>query len=93
MKHDTHTHHIMKDTDSFYVRICNCGVVHLCFGPTTLNLTPDAVIAVTETLKQVSHELLIKKTTETHPNAPAVELNPGNVLQGNFGSRMNTLNS
>ena len=84
MKHDTHTQHIMKDTDSFYVRICNCGVVHLCFGATTLNLTQDAVIAVTETLKEITQELELRKKREP---APPPEIRPnedGIVIQGNF---------
>lgn len=85
MNHDTHTQHIMKDTDSFYVRICNCGVVHLCFGATTLNLTEQAAIAVTETLKEVSHELLKRQPLQSAP-ALATQALPlsRNVIQGNF---------
>jgi hypothetical protein len=82
MRHETHTQHVLKDTDSFYVKICNCGVVHLCFGPTTLNLTGQAVIAVTETLKQVSEELYSRNVISpapSHTDAPA-----GNVIPLNF---------
>lgn len=57
MNSTAHTPCVMTDTDSFYVRICGCGVVHLCFGPTTLNLSPESVVAVTETLKEISAAL------------------------------------
>lgn len=52
-----HTPCVMTNTDSFYFRICDCGVIHLCFGATTLNLSPEALIAVSETLKEVSAKL------------------------------------
>ena len=57
MTNTAHTPCVMTDTNSFYVRICGCGIVHLCFGPTTLNLSPESVVAVTETLKEISAEL------------------------------------
>jgi hypothetical protein len=84
MKHETHTHHIMRDTDSFYVKICGCGVVHLCFGPTTLNLTGHAIIAITETLKGVSQELLSRLNNETIPETQPLSPAEGNVIQIHF---------
>lgn len=81
MKHDTHTQHIMRDTDSFYVRICSCGVVHLCFGPTTLNLTPHAMIAVTETLKQVSEEVKIRVQANSEISKQAPPANIAQIIQ------------
>lgn len=100
MKHDAHTHFIMRDTEAFYVRICGCGVVHLCFGPTTLNLTQQAVVAVSETLKEVAQELVLR-TLRTEPSsAPVSSQSPNsehdmtqasmissaipNVIQGRF---------
>jgi len=54
----THTHPcIMTSTDQFYHRICSCGTVHLAFGPTTLHLSIEAFIAVSETLSEVSDSL------------------------------------
>ncbi|MEO5970130.1 MAG: hypothetical protein ABIQ95_09400 [Bdellovibrionia bacterium] len=57
MKGHSHSPCVMTDTEQFYVRICGCGVVHLCFGATLINLAPEAIIAVTETLKEVSNKL------------------------------------
>jgi hypothetical protein len=74
----------MKDTDSFYVRICGCGVIHLCFGATTINLTEQAVIAVTETLKNVSLELISKMQIKSDQSNPSNFPDTGNIIQGNF---------
>jgi hypothetical protein len=74
MKHDTHTQWIMKDTESFYVRICQCGVIHLCFGAATINLTSEALIAVSETLREVA------TTLRQQMNASV----PANVITGKF---------
>jgi len=78
----------MTNTDDFYVRICGCGVVHLSFGATTLNLSSEAVIAVTETLKGISREVrtqLKKQMTQLEASAPSSE---GNVVQGRFPVRV-----
>ena len=66
----------MKDTDSFYIRLCPCGVVHLCFGAATINLTAEALIAVSETLKEVTASLRQKLHSSL----------PDNVIAGNFTS-------
>jgi hypothetical protein len=84
MRHDTHTHHIMQDTDSFYVRICGCGVIHLCFGATTLNLTHQAVIAVSETLKEITSELHFKTQMDSITQDPQINSESANVIQGHF---------
>jgi len=77
MKHDTHTQWVMKDMDSFYIRLCACGVIHLCFGSTTINLTSEALIAVSETLKEITPSLRQK-------HAPISTPLPDNVIPGNF---------
>jgi hypothetical protein len=47
----------MTNTDQFYIRICGCGVVHLSFGATVINISAETAIAITETLKEVSVDL------------------------------------
>lgn len=74
----------MTNTDQFYVRICGCGVVHLCFGATTLNLSAETVIAVTETLKEVSQELRVRMMNDTaNPDSAMIDAD-GNVIRGHF---------
>jgi hypothetical protein len=80
-----HTPCVMTTMDSFYVKACGCGVIHLCFGPTTLNLSPEVVIAVTETLREVARDLrnqLIEPERSEKHTANAQEF--GNVIQGKF---------
>lgn len=57
MNHDINPGSVMTNTDHFFVKVCGCGVVHICWGPTTLNLTREAFIAVSETLKEISTQL------------------------------------
>ena len=64
----------MTSMDSFFAKVCQCGVIHVCFGPTMLNLSPEVLIAVTETLKSLSSEVRVRLTSQT--------LAP--VIQGNF---------
>jgi hypothetical protein len=79
----------MQDTDSFFVRICNCGVVHLCFGPTTLNVSEQTVIAITATLKEVSQELISLGRIQTKKPEPVHAKETSlNVIQGHFGSEL-----
>ena len=45
---------VMTDTHQFYVRLCPCGVVHLSFGPAVIHATPETVVAIAETLRELS---------------------------------------
>ena len=65
----------MTDTNQFFVRLCQCGVVHLSFGPAVIHATPETVIAITETLKEVSTGLRqkLKASIASHP-APVIRL-------------------
>ena len=65
---------VMSDTEQFYVCLCACGVVHLSFGPTVINATPETVIALSETLREVSQELRRRLAA------------PENVIRGHFPS-------
>ncbi len=79
MNHETHTQHIMSETNSFYIRNCSCGVFHLCFGFTTLNLTAAALIAVTETLKEVCADMINQSQ-----KPPIQSPTPTNIILGKF---------
>jgi hypothetical protein len=48
---------VMTNTDQFFVRVCECGVVHLSFGSAVIHVSSKAAIAITETLREVSQEL------------------------------------
>jgi hypothetical protein len=79
----------MTDTDSFFARICGCGVIHLCFGPTTLNLSAEAFLAVTETLKELSAAVRFKRgsgTSGRNSSSIASDVS-GTVIQGHFPVR------
>lgn len=90
MKHDTHTQHILKNGDSFYIRICNCGVIHLCFGATTVNLSEEALLAVSETLKDVCHEMLSRRQKEVYVTSNLNKQDENNLIQGNFKGNLST---
>jgi hypothetical protein len=49
--------HVIDKPENFSVRLCGCGVAHLNFGPTTVNVTPEVALAITETLNNVAIEL------------------------------------
>ena len=51
---------VMTSSDQFYVRLCTCGVVHLSFGCTVINVSPDAAVAISETLREVTENLRIE---------------------------------
>lgn len=84
MTDNPHTPCVMTDTTSFFVRICPCGVVHLCFGSTTLNLSPQTVIAVTETLKEVSFEIQSRVLSAPTSDFKTLDTSLANVIHGKF---------
>lgn len=55
--HNSHSPCVMTDTEQFYVRFCPCGVVHLAFGPSVVNLSVAAFFSVTESLQSLSAEM------------------------------------
>ena len=74
---------IMTTTEQFYVRLCSCGVVHLNFGYSVVNVSPEAAIAITETLKELSSEL---RKRVIPPKVEEKEEEPGqnNLIVGKF---------
>lgn len=77
----------MTDTEQFFVRVCDCGVVHLSFGPAIVNATPETVIAITETLKGISAELRnsLRQAEDSIDGDQAVRSpHGGNVVRGRF---------
>jgi hypothetical protein len=82
------SHHapcVMTETDQFFVRICGCGVVHLNIGFAVINLSPEATIAVTETLKEVSAKLRKQMEIMDPVNSDQATLDSmGNVIVGKF---------
>ncbi len=84
MNKHSHTPFVMNNTEQFCVRVCGCGVVHLCFGATLINLGPEALIAVTETLREVSSKLRCQMMIDP-VNADAATLDSdGTVIRGHF---------
>lgn len=60
--HSSHSPCVMTDTEQFYVRFCPCGVVHLAFGPSVVNLSRDAFLMVSESLQALSAEMKAQMT-------------------------------
>ena len=76
---------IMKNTDQFFVRICGCGVVHMNFGCAIINVSSETAIAITETLKEVSHQLRQQLESNDPMNADQATIDSsGNVIKGRF---------
>ncbi len=75
---------VMTDTDSFYVKVCGCGVVHLNFGPTLLNLSPEVLVAVSETLKEVAQGIRLKWNEDLARVDHLTPETDGTVIQGRF---------
>ena len=82
---------VMTSSDQFYVRLCTCGVVHLSFGCTVINVSPEAAVAISETLREVTENLRIelrKKVINSllkngaSENTPEFEIK--NVITGRF---------
>ncbi|MGE0616647.1 MAG: hypothetical protein AB7P04_13515 [Bacteriovoracia bacterium] len=71
---------VMTNTDQFYVRACGCGVVHLSFGPSVINVSQEAFVAVAETMAELSQE--IRKRIQA-PEQATVD-SAGNVIYGRF---------
>jgi hypothetical protein len=77
----------MTDTEQFFVRICGCGVVHLCFGPSVVNVTLGTALAITETLKEVMDEAFRRARQAGQPvDANAATSSESNVVFGHFPS-------
>lgn len=77
MNENPHAPCVMTSTEDFYVRLCGCGVVHLSFGSTVLNLSPQVTVAITETLKELSENIRSRQVGEAC----------GNVIRGPFRER------
>ena len=76
---------VMTNTDQFLIRVCGCGVVHLSFGPAIINVTAEAMIAITETMKDVAATLRQQLAGEDAVNADEVSIDAsGNVIFGRF---------
>ncbi len=73
---------VLSNPEQFYVKVCSCGVVHLSFGFAMINTTPEALIAITETLKDVTYEL--KKKIKAQSPQLTQEQIIDNVIQGPF---------
>jgi hypothetical protein len=77
---------VMTSSDDFYVCVCGCGLVHLSFGPAVVNATPETVIALSETLREVSAALRAKLSSGGAAAEPAAPppAQPHNVVRGRF---------
>lgn len=93
MGHGNHSSAVMTSIDSFGVKICGCGVIHLCFGPSTINLTQETVFQVTELLNQVSRDLAARasdrlEASATQEDSPSLSevasTEAENVIKGRF---------
>lgn len=83
----SHSPCVMSNTEQFFVKLCSCGVVHLNFGPTVVNATPETIIAITETLREISSELRKRLSQEDSVNGHQAAIDfDGNVIRGRFPS-------
>lgn len=55
--HSTSRFNLMSDLSQFQARHCRCGVIHLAFGPVTLNLTGRALRGLILVLQGLEQEL------------------------------------
>ena len=55
--HSTSRFNLMSDLTQFQARLCRCGVIHLAFGPVTLNLTESALRGMLLVLEGLEQEL------------------------------------
>ena len=75
----------MTNTSEFFVRVCGCGVVHLSFGCTIVNVSPEAAIAISETLREVATELKKRIPAATPDQSSGTPQEPrDNIIVGNF---------
>lgn len=87
---------VMTNSDQFFVRLCGCGVVHMSFGCTVVNLSPEAAVAISETLREVTdslkiemrkrmvNSLLTDKTEPLEAQLVTESALPKNVISGRF---------
>lgn len=71
--------YIMTNPEQFSVRVCGCGVVHMSFGCAVINVSPEAAIAISETLREVLGDL----RTHLEEKIKKCE-NSNNVISGFF---------
>ncbi len=89
----THPHSpsVMTFTDDFFHRTCPCGTIQLAFGPTLIQMSPDALIAISATLAELAEELRRHKRAafEERLSATLSELGTSHaqVLRPQFGKR------
>lgn len=89
-----HSSRVMKNAEDFSMRICGCGVVHLNFGATSVTATPEAVIGMAETLKEVAHTLKGSLRNHDPVNADPATIDPaGNIVAGRFPPLTDTFGS
>ncbi len=74
---------VMSNTDDFYTKVCGCGVVHLSFGATCINMTPAALLAVSDTLREVALTLRNRAAEPASAAQIAASLE-SNVIHGDF---------
>jgi len=75
---------VLTDKEQFYVRVCGCGVVHLGFGASSVNVSPDLIPFIAETLAIVARDLEMRRRTGGIRKEEASIDDAGNIVFGNF---------
>lgn len=78
---------VMTSSEQFFVRVCACGVVHMSFGCTVVNVSSEAAVAIAETLREVTDTLRleIRKRLLANPTSEFAEPQElGKVISGRF---------
>ncbi len=75
---------VMTNMEQFHVRVCGCGVVHISFGSTVVNVSSEVAIAISETLREVSGELRKRLALQNSGKLDQPTFNSDNVILGKF---------
>lgn len=80
----THSPCVFDEKEFFQAKVCSCGVIHLYFGSTTINLSASALKFVAETLNEVVRDQrFIEQTDPVNGNEASLD-DIGSVIRGYF---------
>lgn len=78
---------VFRETDFFQIKLCSCGVTHLYFGPTTLNLSSESVRMLSHVLNEVVRTQDALSQADPVNSSEAALDGEGNIIKGYFPSQ------